>query len=194
MKKKRRRIFIITTMRKIQTLLILVLMILTMILVMTLLMMILVMTQMLIIMMTLIMMMLILGEEQASLLFTLKHGKKKSYNSLIFYKGFISVFAHNSDGLATKIKKTSIARWFTGCYINYEDKCFDDKLFGELTPPETFEENHLRCFPVNTNFRKKEPLKTNGASAKLGFTVLLDPMLHDQINGKAQRLERAHHH
>ena len=86
MKKKRRRITIITTiMRKIQTLLIQVLMILTMILVMTLLMMILVvmtllmmilvMTQMLVIMMTQIMMMLILGEEQASLLFTLKHGK-----------------------------------------------------------------------------------------------------------------------
>ena len=76
MKKKRRRIIIITTiMRKIQTLLILVLMILTMILLMTLLMMNLVMTQMLVIMMTQIMMMLILGEEQASLLFTLKHGK-----------------------------------------------------------------------------------------------------------------------
>ena len=126
-------------------------------------------------------------------MFILKHGKNSLYNSLIF-KGFISVFAHNSDGLAKKIKKTSIARWFTGCYINYEDKCFDDKLFGELTPPETFEENHLRCFPVNTNFRKKEPLKTNGASAKLGFTVLLDPMLHDQINGTTQGLEKAHHY
>ena len=34
------------------------------------------------------------------------------------------------------------------------------------------------------NFKKKEPLKTNGASSKLGFTVLLDPMLHDQINGE----------
>lgn len=90
----------------------------------------------------------------------------------------------NSDGLSTSIKKSSTARWFTGCYINYEDKCFNDKLFGSLSPPETFEEKHTRCFPVPMDFRKKEPLKTNGASSKLGFTVLLDPMLHDQINGE----------
>ena len=64
-KKRRRKIIIITTimtlqshLRGIQTLLILVLMILVMIL-----------------MMTLILMVMIMGEEQASLLFTLKHGK-----------------------------------------------------------------------------------------------------------------------
>ena len=95
---------------------------------------------------------------------------------------------HKSDGLSTSIKKSSIARWFTGCYIDYEDKCFNDKLFGSLTPPETFEEKKTRCFPVPMDFRKKEPLKTNGASSKLGFTVLLDPMLHDQINGKKKIL------
>ena len=37
--------------------------------------------------------------------------------------------------------------------------------------------------PMNFNLKKKA-LKTNGASSKLGLSILLDPMLHDQINGK----------
>ncbi len=102
--------------------------------------------------------------------------------NFLYIKSSISFLI--SDGLSKSIKKSSIARWFTGCYINYEDKCFNDKLFGSFSPPETYEEKHIRCFPVKMNFKKKEPIKTNGASSKLGFTVLLDPMLHDQINGK----------
>ena len=118
---------------------------------------------------------------QTSLLYILKNGENTHFVPHCF---LVMIFMHYSDGLSTPIKKSSTARWFTGCYINYEDKCFTDKLFGTPDPPETFEEKHTRCFPVPMDFRKKEPLKTNGASSKLGFTVLLDPMLHDQINGK----------
>ena len=45
-------------------------------------------------------------------------------------------------------------------------------------------EEKLRAYPQEFNFKTKKPLKTNGASSRLGFTVLLDPMLHDQVNGK----------
>lgn len=82
------------------------------------------------------------------------------------------------------IRKSSVARWFTGCYINKEDSCFENKVFEVDHSTETEFENKLRGYPVNMNFKRKKPLKTNGASSKLGFTVLLDPMIHDQINGE----------
>ena len=71
--------------------------------------------------------------------------------------------------------------------MNDEDQCFDKKLTNELNPLDslTEEESSLRAYPVPMNFNlKKKALKTNGASSKLGLSILLDPMLHDQINGK----------
>ena len=56
-------------------------------------------------------------------------------------------------------------------------------MFQKDQTAETDVEHKLRGYPVNMNFKRKTPLKTNGASSKLGFTVLLDPMIHDQING-----------
>ena len=71
--------------------------------------------------------------------------------------------------------------------MNDEDQCFDKKLTNELNPLDSLTELEpsLRAFPVPTNFKlKKQALKTNGASSKLGLSILLDPMLHDQINGE----------
>ena len=93
----------------------------------------------------------------------------------------------SSKPLIESINKAGTARWYTGCYVNDEDQCFDKKLTNELNPLDSLTEveSNLRAYPVPMNFNlKKKALKTNGASSKLGLSILLDPMLHDQINGK----------
>ena len=85
-----------------------------------------------------------------------------------------------------KIDKSSTARWFTGCYINDEDRCFENKIFDLGETVTTVNEKILRGYPVNYDFRRKTPMSTNGASSRLGLSVLLDPMYHDQINGKTK--------
>ena len=86
--------------------------------------------------------------------------------------------------MSDSIKSASTARWFTGCYINHEDQCFENKVFKLGETATTVTEETLRAYPVNMNFKRKTPFKTNGASSRLGLSLLLDPMHHDQINGK----------
>ena len=98
----------------------------------------------------------------------------------------INYIVPSSKPLIESINKAGTARWYTGCYVNDEDQCFDKKLLNELNPLDSLTEleESLRAYPVPTNFKlKKKAHKTNGASSKLGLSILLDPMLHDQING-----------
>ena len=83
--------------------------------------------------------------------------------------------------------KSGIARWFTGCYVNEEDACFEKKTFdsfSDLDYADNQKETKKRAFPVSANFDSKKKLRTNGASKILGLSVLLDPMLHDKIDCK----------
>ena len=116
-----------------------------------------------------------------------KHWKPTSLGEtkLLCFKIFY--FLYSSKPLIDSINKAGTARWYTGCYVNDEDQCFDKKLTNELNPLDSLTELEpsLRAFPVPANFKlKKQALKTNGASSKLGLSILLDPMLHDQINGQ----------
>ena len=51
---------------------------------------------------------------------------------------------------------------------------------------DTVKENASRGFPVPFpgGFKGKKILRTNGASKLLGLSVLLDPTLHDKIDGE----------
>ena len=71
--------------------------------------------------------------------------------------------------------------------MNEEDECFERKKFNsfsDLDYMDTIEEAAKRAFPVPSNFKSKERLRTNGASKLLGLSVLLDPMLYDKIDCK----------
>ena len=86
--------------------------------------------------------------------------------------------------LTQSLPKAGIARWFIGCYVNEEDECFERKKFNsfaDLDYMDTIKETAKRGFPVPSNFKSKERLRTNGASKLLGLSVLLDPMLYDKI-------------
>ena len=105
---------------------------------------------------------------------------------LLYYQIKSNIYIENllSDGLTVPISKALIARWYTGCFINAEDHCFILKRRQCILPTETVKEEKLRAYPQPYQFKKrKTPLKTNGAGSLLGLTVLLDPMLHDQVNG-----------
>ena len=85
------------------------------------------------------------------------------------------------------MSKAGIARWFTGCYVNEEDACFEQKKFNsfsDLDYMDSVKESTTRAFPVPSNFEAKKKLRTNAASKLLGFSVLLDPMLYDKIDCK----------
>jgi hypothetical protein len=86
--------------------------------------------------------------------------------------------------LTQSLPKAGIARWFTGCYVNEEDECFERKKFNsfsDLDYMDTIKETSKRGFPVPSNFKSKERLR---ASKLLGLSVLVDPMLYDKIDCK----------
>ena len=91
-----------------------------------------------------------------------------------------------SPSLVEKTKLAGVARWFTGCYINEEDACFDKKInsyFYENDDMATGPEEKVRAFPEPMPPKKKNiKMRTNAASKLLGLSVLLDPMLHDKID------------
>ena len=91
--------------------------------------------------------------------------------------------------LTESLTRAGVARWYTGCYINKEDACFQKKLDNSLSKQDyvdTVKDNTLRGYPVpfTGGFKGKEILRTNGASKLLGLSVLLDPTLHDKIDGE----------
>ena len=96
------------------------------------------------------------------------------------------VFTLFSPTLVERIPSAGTARWFTGCYINKEDACFDKKMwdkFDKYDNMDTEKENKVRAFPEPMPMKPKNSrLRTNAASKLLGLSVLLDPMLHDKIN------------
>ena len=62
------------------------------------------------------------------------------------------------------MKKSHVARWFTGCYVNEEDECFDKKIsnsFGsfDVADTENISDSGARAIPVPSsqkvsNFRQ----------------------------------------
>ena len=51
------------------------------------------------------------------------------------------IMTNNFSPLLTDpVKKSHVARWFTGCYINEEDECFEKKIsnsFGSFDVADT---------------------------------------------------------
>ena len=95
----------------------------------------------------------------------------------------------DSTPLTEPLSQTGVARWYTGCYISKEDACFEKKLFSSFSSldyMDTVKENASRGFPVPFpgGFKGKKILRTNGARKLLGLSVLLDPTLHDKIDGE----------
>ena len=92
-----------------------------------------------------------------------------------------------------------IALWYTGCYINEEDACLLDEMnnnsdtfFETGTFPDSKAitvknitvrlKNNVSVLMV-LSFQKVKRRRTNGASKILGLSFLLDPTLHDLIDG-----------
>ena len=58
--------------------------------------------------------------------------------------------------LTDSVKKSEVARWFTGCYVNEEDACFEKKVsssFGDVDVADTenITGDGARAIPVPSN-------------------------------------------
>ena len=109
-------------------------------------------------------------------------------------------YSETCKSVFDNITKPGLARWYTGCYKNDEDKCFfatDNEKKDDHSPLTEKPGSHFETYPPKeikeiqfghshfniSLFQEGKKWRTNAASKNLGLSILLDPMTHDNIKG-----------